>query len=288
MPFSVTERFDSRRVILSKDRESGTMEFTGYGSDDDQVARDGFRDAIPTVFTFFANPLALLDFEIYTLGGLFWRATANFGPNTAPFYPAVGIPGAPTPVADAPGINEPLGADYGFDFMGTSEHITQSKRTISKTNNGGGAAADANGTIGATNDNVIGCERISPNQEWSRTVTFESVTMSYIETISNMVGSTNNAPFHGKPAGSQIFLGGNCQIDDTYRAKVTFNFLSRPNLTNIVICEDLIVPFKRGSDYLWVMYGPKTDANTSTRQPTAVYVERIVDAVDFGQLRIGV
>lgn len=293
MPFTITERFDSRRHVYSKDREHGIMEFTGFGTDDDAVARAAFNATIPTVFTFMANPLTRLDFETWTLGGLFWRAVANFGPDTAPVYPAVGIPGPPTPVVAAPNPNAPLGADFAFDFTGVPERITQSKETKGRyLRDGSGLGNDGpdhKGAIGVTADGQVeGCEKPSPNLEWSRTVTFASVTMAYIDTVAALVGTTNNAMFYGRPAGSQVFMGGNCQIDDTYRAKVTLKFTSRPNLTNIVICSGLTVATKLGSDYLWVSYKAGNNTNSSVQQPRAAYVERISDPADWSAFGIGV
>jgi hypothetical protein len=132
---------------------------------------------------------------------------------------------------------------------------------------------------------------VSPNLVWSRTVTFASVTTEYIDLVTSLVGTTNDATFYNKPAKSQVFLGGNCQTDDTFKAKVTFKFLSRPNLTNIEICTtpgDLTVPAKNGSEYLWVSYKRVDTNNKLFKQPDAAYVEKIYDAADWSQLRIGV
>lgn len=296
MAFDVVEKFDSRRVVLSKDSESATLEYVGYGSDDDAVARAGFDLAAPGTFTAFTNPLARLDVEVFTLGGLFWRATAHYGPDRAPLYPAVGGAGRPTPVAAAPGPYTPLGPDYAFDFTGVTEHVTQSKETvIGAAIDVAGAATAApgtNGAIGATADGQVeGCDRIAPNLEWSRTVTFASVTMDYIRLLVSLVGTVNNNTFYNRPKGSCLFLGGNCQIDDTRRAKVTFKFLDRPNEKDIKVRSDwpdATKVAKEGHQYLWVAYRDMPSANKLTQQPYAVYVERIYDYADWSQMRIGV
>lgn len=290
----IIEFFSSRKVMLAKDTETATLDFVGYGTDDDAVARADFALAIPAFFTAFTNPLTLLYFDSYTLGGLFWKATAYYGPDTAPPFPAVGIAGPPTPVAAAPGLNTPLGPDFSFDFNGVIEHITQSKQTVASYKRGAvGGAADTQRAIGVTKDGqILGCDKVSPNFEWSRTVTFGSVTLEYLQTVSGLVGSTNNATFYNFPAKSLIFLGGNAQTKDTMRAVCTFKFLHRPNLTGITICNDL--PFapevidKKGSEFLWVSYKNVDNANKITQQPDAVYIERICDEADFADLRIGV
>lgn len=289
MAFEVQEAKRSRRVVLAKDTETATLEFVGYGTDDDAAARSGFAAAAPATFVALANPLVRLDLDVSTLGGLFWTAIAHYGPDPAPLYPPVGILGPPSPVSAAPGPTEPLGPDYSFDFTGVTERITQAKETISRTKRGGGAAPDTQGAIQVTADGKVeGCERISPNLEWSRTVTFESITFEYIKDVAALVGSVNNATFYNQPAGSVLLIGGNAQTDDTRKAKVTFKFLNRPNRTNIDICTDLQVPAKKGHEYLWVSYKRVQDANNLTRQPDAAYVERIYDTADFASLRIGV
>lgn len=287
MALTIREMFDSRRWNPAKDRETGVLEFVGYGTDDDAEARAAFDAAIPATFTPFLFPLTRLSFDLWTLGGKFWRATAPYGPDPAPLLPAVGIAGPPAPVLGVPTENQALGPDYSFDFTGVTEKITQSKATVSATKRGGGAAPDTKGAIGVTADGQVqGCERISPNQEWSKSVTFGCITLAYIKSVSALVGNTNISPFYTFPAGSLIFMGDTAQTDDTYRAKVTFKFLHVPNATSVVICSDLVVAVKRGADYLWVSYKSGFDANRPVQVPDAAYVERIVDDVDFSLLGI--
>jgi hypothetical protein len=287
--FNILEFRESRRVTLAKDTESADLVFVAFTQLDDSLVRPAVQAALPASFTPFSNALPLLTFDINPRGGGFWRVDAHYGPDTAPLFPAVGIAGPPTPVAAAPGPNTPLGPDFSFDFEGVTEKITQSKETISKTKRGAGVAPDNKGAIGITADGTVeGCERVSPNLVWSRTVTFASATTEYIDLIASLVGSTNDATFYNKPAKSQIFLGGNAQTDDTFKTKVTLKFLSRPNLTLIDICDGLQVPAKNGSEYLWVSYKRVETENKLFKQPDSAYVERICDVADWSQLRIGV
>lgn len=290
MPFVVREWVTSRRVMLAKDTERATLEFVGFGSSDDTVARLAFAADIPSSFTPFTNPLPLLSWDCWTLGGEMWRAAAEYGPDGAPLYPSVGVVGPPAPTPDVPGPNTPLGPEYSFDFTGVTEKITQSKKTISKTP---ATAPVGQGAIGVTSDGKVeGCDRISPSSEWSKTVTFGSITTDYIDKVASLIGTVNDAVFYGHAAGTLLFMGGNAQTDDTYKAKVTFKFLKRPNRTNIRITPvgavpEIVVPEKKGHEYLWVYYGNAKDANVLWQIPKAAYVERIYDEADFAQLRIG-
>jgi hypothetical protein len=293
LAFVVREFVTSPRVVRAKDTRSATTEWVGYGSDDDAVARTAFDLAVPATFNDSGEVLTRLNLEVYPLGGMMWKASAFFGPDASPVFPAADPSGLPPPVVVVAGIDDPLTPNFSFDFTGVSEHVKQSKGTISATGRTtvAGGPADYKGAIGVTKDEIAGCDRVSPNQEWSVSVTFEYVTMTYLILLEQMVGTTNDAEFYHRPAKSTVFMGGNCQIDDTRRAKVTFKFLSRPNLVNIDVCGDmtLVVPAKAGSEYLWVSYRDVPDAgvNRIATQPQAAYVEQVVDAADWSLFRIG-
>jgi hypothetical protein len=295
VPFTVVEFRESRRHYRAKDTESAELMFVGFGDANNQTAAAAFDVAIPATFTPLAggNTLKLLSRDITTVGGGFWRATAHYGPDNAPIFPAVGGVGPPEPVPTVPGLTDPLGPDFAFDFTGVTEHITQSKETVSSVQRFSGVGPappgpDTQRAIGITADGrVEGCERIRPNLEWSVTRTFAAVTHDYIMLVASLVGTVNDDTFYGRPAGECLFVGGNCQIDDTMRAKCTFKFLDSPNLTNIEICDDLTVTAKKGHEYLWVAYRDAKDGNRITQQPDAAYVEKIYDLADFAQLRIG-
>jgi len=283
--FRIREFTSSRSGNQGKDSQDREIVMTGDGSADDAIAKAAFAAFAPPVF----DGLTLTNIRYEFLGGLLWRGTAQYNPDSAPAFPAVGIVGPPTPVPNLPGPNDPLGPHIDFDFTGANEKITQAKELISKTKRGGGVAPDTKLAIGVTQDGTVeGCEKISPNLELIITATFTSVSSAYIQFISGMVGGTNNAIWFGRPIKSLIFLGGQTQSKDTFRKIVTFKFLERPNKTDILICDELIVPAKAGSDYLWVSYKNIPDAGKLTQQPDAAYVMRVCDLVNFEDLRIGV
>jgi hypothetical protein len=236
--FVVQEFRSSRRHYRAKDTESAELTFVGFGDVNNRTAAAAFDAAIPATFQPLdaGNILTLLSRDITTEGGGFWRATANYGPDGAPLFPAVGGVGDPLPPPAAPGLNDPLGPDFGFDFTGVTESILQSKETMNSARNGGGAVPGTQGAIGITADGrVEGCQRISPNFEWSRTVTFASITWQYLLALSDMVGTVNDSAFYNHAAGECLLLGGNCQIDDTLRAKVTFKFMRIKNRATVPI-----------------------------------------------------
>lgn len=291
--FTVTELYNSRKVQTAKNIPgpiAAQLEFVALGTsmlvDDDAAARAAFIAAIPTSFLL----MALEDLDISTLGGLYWRCTAHYRADTAPLFPAVGIVGPPTPVGPGPGLYDPLSANFNFDISGVTEHITQSKATRHKVKRGGGVAADNKLAIGITKDGqVLGCDRISPQFEWSLSVTFGSVSMAYAQTLVDLVGTTNNATFYGWPANSTLLIGANCQTKEVHRATVNFKFRTGKNLVNLDLLGDasIIIPAKNAWDYLWVSYKDVPDNNVLTQHVDSAYVEIIYDEADWTALGIG-
>lgn len=287
MPIRVFETYDSRSFSIGKDTVEGRLKLVAHGSGDDAVIKAALDLELPATYPGIAG-LVKGDVQMRTLGGLLWYVEVPYIPDGAPLFPAVGIVGpGPEPPA-APAINAPLGPDFAFDLQAVTEHVTQSKETISKTKRGGGPAPDNKRAIGVTADGEVkGCDRFKPYLEWSRTVTFESITMDYIRMLSELVGTTNAATFYGYPTGTNIFMGASGNTKDTAKCVVTFKFAHQKNETDIVITDGLTVPAKGGWHYLWVSYKNAADANKMIQQPDSAYVERIYEATNYAVIGIG-
>lgn len=288
MAIRAYELFDSRSFQVGKETVEGRLKFVCHGTGDDADAKAAILAEAPATYPGIAE-LVRGDVDIRTIGGLLWYAEIPYIPDSSPLYPAVGGVGPPEgEIPAAPGINTPLGADFSFDLSAQTEHITQSKETISKTKRGGGVAPDTKRAIGVTSDgDVKGCDRLKPYLEFSVTRTFESITMDYIRMLSELVGTNNNAVFYGYPADTLIFMGASGNTKDTRKCVVTFKFAYQKNETDIVITEGLTVPSKKGWHYLWVAYKNVEDANKLIQQPDSAYVERIYDRMNYAIMGIG-
>lgn len=294
MAITVYEMFDSRKVDLQYDSQSAVLEFFLKGTTEEEDARIAFLDYIPTTFV----TLVLDNVQTSCIGGDFWRATANYRPiATAIVDGGLGDPGDPPPAQGDPGgvpsysATDALGPEFAFDISGVQEHITQSWATFIRAKRGGGAAPDNKNAIGVTADGEIaGCDKLSPHFEYSMTVTVGFVTLTYLGTIYNLVGTTNAATFHGFGAGQVLLTGVSGQSKDTNKYSLTFKFAVRPNETDIDICGDgtLVIPLKYGWQYLWVSYKDVVDSGVLFKQPDAAYVEDIYKDGDFSLLKIGV
>jgi len=294
-PIIITELPNSRTYVTGKDTLQGVLEYVITGTNDDKVVRDKVLATSPLVYP--TEPrLVRGDVQTRPIAGNLSYATVQYIPDYAPLYPPVGIAGPIRPVPAAPGLNTPLGADFAFDLTAQTEHITQSKETISKTGRSNFPTAGVNVTppdnkraIGITADgNVQGCDRFKPYLEWSTSKTFESITLDYIYKLSKLIGTVNKAPFYGSAAGTQMFLGASGNTKDLNKCVVTFKFARQENITTpINICTGLDVPAKKAWEYLWVAYKNVEDARQLTQQPVAAYVERIYDEGDYAIMGIG-
>lgn len=288
----VYEMYNSRSFSLGKDTIGGQLEYVVYGDigatgADDAGVRVAIEATAPATFPGVSG-LVRDTIETRTLGGRLWYATVRYIPDGSPLYPQVGIPGPIIGPPAAPGLETPLGADVAFDLTAQTEHITQSLETISKTRRGGGLAADNKRTIGVTKDGeVLGCDRIKPYLEWSTSKTFKYITMAYLDTLSNLVGTTNTGIFYGHEAGTILFMGASGNTKDLSHCVVTFKFAKQKNRTAIEICDDLTVPAKKGWEYLWVSYKNVDNANQLTQQPESAYVEKIYEEGDYSTMGIG-
>lgn len=150
-----------------------------------------------------------------------------------------------------------------------------------------GAAPDHKRAIGVTKDRIEGCDVYAPTMSWSRTVPVLAIDLAYVNRIYRCVGRTNNAAFYGFARGEVLYLGCSGKVNNGRRWDVTHQFMSNPNLTNIDVTDDIIVPSKRGWDYLWVGYEPEVSGNFLLQVPKAAYVEQVYREADFGQIGIG-
>jgi hypothetical protein len=287
MSFSVQEFYESRRVNIGFEKQSAELMFVGYGSDDDVEARAGFLAVIP--LTFFN--LLFQDVDIEPVGGLLWKATAKYDSLVRTALP--GQDGSdpttsPTPPPPAPPDSTPIGPEFSFDISAVQEHITQSKLTISQTGINGRPVPDNNRAIGITQDGeVAGCDRMSPHFEWSTTRTFGFVTLGYFRSLYKLVGTVNDNTFYGFPSGECLFTGASLQSKQEENVTMVFKFACQPNQTFIEICPGLIVPSKKGWEYLWVSYKNVNDAGQLTQKPFYAFVEQIYDYGDFRKIGIG-
>lgn len=294
MPISVYEMHGSREVNKTIDGGDARLMFFAKGSTNDADIRAAFDSEIPTAFS--GVPLSRITYR--QIDGDYWEATAEYQPRQTQEADGGlgGETGTEPPEPGEPGglpeysPTDALGNEFSFNISGQTEHITQSLQTISKTKRNGGVAPDNRRAIRITaNGEVQGVDRITPRFEYSMTITVGFITLNYLQTLKSLVGTTNNATFHGQNRGEVLLLGVNGQSKDAQKYTITFHFASEENQASIDVCGDgtLIVPLKRGHEYLWVSYKETETEGVLFAQPDSAYVEEIYAQADWSQLKIG-
>jgi len=179
-------------------------------------------------------------------------------------------------------------SSFSFDTGGGTQHITQSRSTISKTA-ASGTAPDFMGAINVSKDSVNGVDITVPVYNFSEThyVDDNDVDQSYKIALFNLTGKMNNAAFRGFASGEVLFLGASGSMRGSGDWEITFKFAASPNMTSIPV-GSITVPSKLGWDYLWVRYKDEVDATAkaAVQVPAAAYVERVYDFGDFSALGI--
>lgn len=146
---------------------------------------------------------------------------------------------------------------------------------------------DYRGAINVTDDRIEGTDVFAPKFEWTRTIALPFVTRTYLTAIRNLVGKKNAAQFYHAQPGEVLYLGASGQFTAKDLWSITHKFAEIPNEFNIEIAPGLVVPFKRGWDYLWVQYVPVLQNDVIVHRAAVAYVEEVYPDGDFSLLGIG-
>ncbi len=274
MTITVEERFGSPRWT---DGDSPSAEllfgiFVTEGEDESAV-KTAFEAEVPDEF----DGMPRRSVRIEQTGQKFWEGEATYS------YVAI---------SSSPPEPEAGQSVYSFSTGGGTQRITQSKETIEAYGRPGKTPKDFKGAINVTANGAEGVDIVVPVYQFRETHYFadEDVDDTYKGKLFNLTGKTNETAFGPFEAGEVLFLGS----DGTKRGgatgelwEITFSFAASPNAEGIVV-GDIDGIEKKGWEYLWVYYEPEEDddAGGLSLRPASVYVERVYDAGDFGDLGI--
>lgn len=230
-----------------------------------------------------------------------WLVTVHYAsidPQRAVGTTPTGGPQPPDPNGPTNGINGPK---YGFETTGGTTHITQSRRTVSKTSNRGDETPDTGQAIGVSDTGVAGCDIHSPRLEITMEFPYPLVSLAYICALQCLTGTVNyKQKFAGFQEGEVLYLGatGNYTQNDAW--VVTHRFGIAQNQPNVKIAAAIIpttgagglpaaggqitIPMVRGWDYVWVEYTTARVGPAPGRMlqiPSAAYVEEVYPTGNF-------
>ncbi len=202
-------------------------------------------------------------------------------------------------------------SSFQFDTTSGTAKITQSLETVGayayNPDPFGPAQSippDFQGAIAVNNDTVEGCEVPKPAYAFAEThyIPTALVTGAYKTKLHRLTGRVNFATF--TRADGQVFARGECQFLGASGSKrgtedweITFKFTASPNATGLAVGRiigangtlvDKITGInKKGFEFLWVRYEDAADAGYLVKQPEFVYVERVNEWGNFGDIGIG-
>lgn len=181
--------------------------------------------------------------------------------------------------------------EYEFDIGTQNQRITQSKGTTYYRVNQPGVVSNPfyAGAINVQDNRVQGVDVLLPTYQWSETYILPAseVTEGYKNTLYQLTGSKNNAPFRAKAAGEVLFVGARGRLRNENEFSLQYSFVASPNVTNLNVNGMFIT--KKGHDFIWFLYGDQFDNFTETpvKRPLYAYVEKVYEDKDFSLLGIG-
>ena len=127
-------------------------------------------------------------------------------------------------------------SSFSFDTGGGTQHVTQSRSTISRTA-ASGTAPDFKGAINVSKDSVNGVDITVPVYNFAEThyIDDNDVTQVYKVTLFNLTGKMNSGAFRGFAAGEVLFLGASGARRGFGDWEITFRFAGSPNVSNLTI-----------------------------------------------------
>ena len=191
----------------------------------------------------------------------------------------------------APNRAEPNAPTWSFDTTGGTRKVTQAVAHIGDYAPAGQTAPNFGGAIGVTPDgNVEGVEVPAPSGKYSEHHVLQAafVTDAYLRMLAGMTGTVNAVPFRGSAPGEVMFMGARAASRDKNWVEMDFEFSLSPNAFNVPV-GNIIIPFKRGWDYVWTRYVDDEDATAKVGIKTAAsaHLEQPVLYSNFAWLGIG-
>jgi len=271
MPVTFHELASSR---VHETGSNGTRElkYVAMGSSDDVEVRSQAESQLPTAYDGVGNRRIRVE-PVDSNHGL-WEVTASYRTNESQ--------------QESPQAGD---SSYAFDTTGGTQHITQSKQTVSGYGAPGiPAIPDFDEAIGVTEDGVEGVDVTIPVFSYTEThfIPAASVTSGYVNTLFQLTGKVNASGFKGFAAGEMLFLGasGAKRASEDFW-EITYRFACSANATGLAVGPITGIA-KKGWEYLWALYEDveDDDAKRIVKRPVAAYVERVYDTANFGGLGI--
>lgn len=265
MPVTIRELGVSRAISENKDSSAeATLRYHAEGSFEVSDIETALIAEAPS--TFRALAMDSYDISVSNDLGNAWLAEVKYSKE-----------------AMAPGAYQ-----ISFSTIGGSVTITQALATQQFP---GGTITEYGG-INVDNDGTPqGVDIVIPvlNLTVRAKISAAYSTNAYLNTLTQLTGTINQAPFLGWAANEVLFLGVEGDFVPLKDTIMSFQFAVSQNVTGLTLGSISGIA-KKGHDYLWVKYEklPENSARGLVPKAKAVFVQRIYQESNFGLLSIGV
>lgn len=177
-----------------------------------------------------------------------------------------------------------------YDISVTNYTLKYSRQTVSSGAIAGVNKVNFGKAINATKTGVEGVDYQVPVMQGNITKVFSEgqITDAYIGNLYKTVGTVNAGFFRGLQAGEGLLTSVDLKSNQDGTWNGTFGWGISPNETNLDVGNGLIVPSKRGWDYLWIAYATTDEGDFGpVQKPWQYNVEQIYPYTNWGVLNIG-
>lgn len=181
---------------------------------------------------------------------------------------------------------------FDIDSGESSQRITRSLEQISYGGPDGGSTPNLDRVLGWDGREAKGIDVPVANPEFSITAYYKAknITTAFFANLCDKAFHTNENAWLGFPAGTLLFVShtGNGDIPTVAGQRVKpipirFRFRYSKNLTNINLGDSVIVPSKKGWQYLDVEYMPKASGTSVVAGVKRWSVHRLFEEMDFAE-----
>lgn len=263
---TVLQTWDGAKIVAAES-PSIVSEYHIFDEPDEFLAEAALNATTPNILGLWVKKSVSIDGRV---GWQTWKGTVEWG---------------------AFEQNEIGDSSFSFDTSGGTAHIQTSLATLSSTAAAGmPAAPNFQGAIGVTDDGVEGVDITAPAYTFEETHFFDvaAIGAAYKLTLFSLTGAWNNAPYKGFATGECMFLGASGSLKDHTKWEINYRFSAQPNISPFQF-GPIVVPLKRGWDYVWGRYREVEDAAAGhlARRPIAAYVEQVSPSGSLVLLGIG-
>ncbi len=214
-----------------------------------------------------------------SLGNGNWKIRVGYGPKQLP--------------EDTDDKDDPVASlEINVTTRGGTAHIDHSLQTVSQYPRVASTAIDFHNAINVLQDGerveIRGTDIIVPQLEFNVTRYFSrwDISPTYIKTLYELTGTSNDAPFYGMATGEVLFLGADLQTEGANLVRATFYFGGQPNETSLSV-DEITGISKKGWEYAWTVVKETTDRYLGkVMRPHQVNIEQVYDEGDFSRLNV--